>query len=217
MTALATDFRREEPLSERTLDTLRHAVRTAGADADVVVVSLHSHARRKDPRTPPEFLVRTCRDVVDSGAHVVVVHGPHVMRPIEFYRGGLICYGLGSLVLRPDDAAQPAEAYTTRGLRPGDGQGLTEHRLRELAASGEDCTALVVEVTVEDGTARRVELHPALLDTDPRSPSVGLPAPVAPAGMAAAKSTLGMLGAELTDLPRGILAALGRISASSRG
>jgi hypothetical protein len=34
--------------------------------------------------------------VIDAGADLVVGHGPHVLRPLEFYRGRLIAYSLGN-------------------------------------------------------------------------------------------------------------------------
>jgi hypothetical protein len=36
--------------------------------------------------------------VIDAGADVVVGHGPHVLRGMEFYRGRLIAYSLGNFV-----------------------------------------------------------------------------------------------------------------------
>ena len=34
--------------------------------------------------------------VVDAGADVVIGHGPHVLRGMEWYRGRLIAYSLGN-------------------------------------------------------------------------------------------------------------------------
>jgi poly-gamma-glutamate capsule biosynthesis protein CapA/YwtB (metallophosphatase superfamily) len=34
--------------------------------------------------------------VVDAGADLVIGHGPHVMRAMEFYKGRLIAYSLGN-------------------------------------------------------------------------------------------------------------------------
>ncbi|WP_330275545.1 CapA family protein [Lentzea sp. NBC_00516] len=205
-------FHREESVDENSLNVLLDAVRKVRSESRVVLVSVHCHARERDPHTPPAFLVGACRALVDAGADVVVAHGPHVARPVEIYRGRLICYGLGSLLLRPDDAAQPAEVYAAHGLRPGDGPGLTARRLRGLAAGGEDCSALVVDATVEGGALRRVDVHPVLLDTDPGSPSAGLPR-----RLSAAESDLVLerSGVARLDVPRGLVVA--GVSASPRG
>jgi Bacterial capsule synthesis protein PGA_cap len=82
-------------------------VRQAAARADVVVVNMHAGAegtahahlpardehylgeRRGDP-------VAFARAVVDAGADLVVGHGPHLLRALEWYRGRLIAYSLGN-------------------------------------------------------------------------------------------------------------------------
>ena len=46
---------------------------------------------------PADFLRSLFHDAIDSGADVVVTHGPHVLRGIEIYKGKPIFYGLGSL------------------------------------------------------------------------------------------------------------------------
>jgi hypothetical protein len=40
--------------------------------------------------------MRFSRAVVDAGADLVVGHGPHVLRGMEWYRGRLIAYSLGN-------------------------------------------------------------------------------------------------------------------------
>jgi hypothetical protein len=36
--------------------------------------------------------------VIDAGADLVVGHGPHVLRGLEFYRGKLIAYSMGNFL-----------------------------------------------------------------------------------------------------------------------
>jgi hypothetical protein len=40
--------------------------------------------------------MKFARTVVDAGADLVVGHGPHVLRGMEFYEGRLIAYSLGN-------------------------------------------------------------------------------------------------------------------------
>jgi capsule synthesis protein PGA_cap len=47
---------------------------------------------------PRGDLRRWARAVVDAGADVVIGHGPHVLRGMEFYRGRLISYSLGNFL-----------------------------------------------------------------------------------------------------------------------
>lgn len=85
----------------------RALVRRAGADADLIVVNMHIGAEGAS-RThvvpgPETFLgesrgdpIRFAHAVVDAGADLVVGHGPHVLRGMEFYRGRLIAYSMGN-------------------------------------------------------------------------------------------------------------------------
>ena len=82
-------------------------VRLADRWADVVVVTMHAGAEGHDrghvPNGPETHLGENRGDlrafshaVVDAGADLVVGHGPHVLRGLEWYRGRLIAYSLGN-------------------------------------------------------------------------------------------------------------------------
>lgn len=77
--------------------------------ADLVVVTFHGGAEGLAATHVPEIaeslgkeprgdLRRWARAVIDAGADVVVGHGPHVLRGMEFYRGKLIAYSLGNFL-----------------------------------------------------------------------------------------------------------------------
>jgi len=75
--------------------------------ADLVVVQAHMGAEGTD-RTRVTFETETffgenrgnpvafSRAMVDAGADLIVGHGPHVLRGMEFYKGKLIAYSLGN-------------------------------------------------------------------------------------------------------------------------
>jgi hypothetical protein len=89
------------------LDHSRAIVRRAQEQADLVVVQVHmgaegsgqGHVRpgnelffgenRGDP-------IAFSHAVIDAGADVVIGHGPHVLRGMQFYKGRLIAYSLGN-------------------------------------------------------------------------------------------------------------------------
>ena len=82
-------------------------VRKAGRLADVVVVTIHAgaeggehqHVTRGTERYLGENrgnVVRFSHAVVDAGADLVVGHGPHVLRGMEWYKRRLIAYSLGN-------------------------------------------------------------------------------------------------------------------------
>lgn len=85
----------------------RRLVRKAAGRADIVIVTFHGGAEgvgetHVDPG--PEYfagenrgdLIRFSRAVVDEGADLVVGHGPHVLRGMEWYRDRLIAYSMGN-------------------------------------------------------------------------------------------------------------------------
>jgi hypothetical protein len=85
----------------------KRLVRKASREADVVVVTMHAGAegrsRQHVTRRTELFLgenrgnpARFAHAVVDAGADLVVGHGPHVLRGMEWYRGRLISYSLGN-------------------------------------------------------------------------------------------------------------------------
>jgi hypothetical protein len=89
------------------LTTATALVRAAAAEHDLVVVSFHGGAEGSKalhvPRGRELFfgedrgdLRAFSRAVVDAGAHLVIGHGPHVVRGMEFYKGRLIAYSLGN-------------------------------------------------------------------------------------------------------------------------
>jgi len=89
------------------VDAAAEVVKKAASEADIVVVQVHMGAEgsamthvkpgteiyvgenRGDP-------IKFARAMVDAGADLIVGHGPHVLRAMEFYKGRLIAYSLGN-------------------------------------------------------------------------------------------------------------------------
>jgi poly-gamma-glutamate capsule biosynthesis protein CapA/YwtB (metallophosphatase superfamily) len=89
------------------IPTARRLVREAAANADVVVVTMHAGAEGSDKThvrpgsevflgEPRGDSMAFSRAVVDEGADLVLGHGPHVMRGMEFHKGRLIAYSMGN-------------------------------------------------------------------------------------------------------------------------
>lgn len=66
------------------------------AGADRVVVNFHWGTERAVK--PGDSDRRLAHLAVDAGADVVVGHHPHVLQPVETYRGKIIAYSLGNLI-----------------------------------------------------------------------------------------------------------------------
>ena len=89
------------------LDQARSVIEAAQEQADLVVVQVHMGAEGSDEqhvkpgtetfhgenRGDP---ITFSHAVIDAGADLVVGHGPHVLRGMEFYNGKLIAYSLGN-------------------------------------------------------------------------------------------------------------------------
>ncbi len=89
------------------VETARQVVSQAKKRSDLVVVSYHGGAEGTGAQHVPyntEIFVGEARGnlrvfthaVIDSGADLVLGHGPHVMRGMEIYKGRLIAYSLGN-------------------------------------------------------------------------------------------------------------------------
>ncbi len=115
------------PASVATVDSLRRRV-------DVLVVTFHGGAEGAAAVNVPvvaESLGREPRGdlrawahaVIDAGADVVVGHGPHVLRGIEFWKGKPIVYSLGNFA-------------TYRGFNLAGPQALTGVLQLDLAGDG---------------------------------------------------------------------------------
>ncbi|ADD41730.1 CapA family protein [Stackebrandtia nassauensis DSM 44728] len=89
------------------LNLVSQLVSAAAERADVVVVSMHLGAEGVDARHTPEgpetFYGEDRGDsraathaAVDAGADLVLGHGPHVLRGMEFYKDRLIAHSLGN-------------------------------------------------------------------------------------------------------------------------
>jgi hypothetical protein len=85
----------------------KRLVRKAARSADIVIVSMHAGAEgsdRQHVRSGTEIFLgenrgqvkRFSRAVIDAGADLVVGHGPHVLRGMEWYKVRLIAYSLGN-------------------------------------------------------------------------------------------------------------------------
>jgi poly-gamma-glutamate synthesis protein (capsule biosynthesis protein) len=94
-------------------------VRNAGAQADLVVVSLHFGIRYSRPPTPRQR--RLAQVAIQAGADLVVGHHAHVWQPVEIYQGVPILYGLGNFAFGSANR-QAEEGLLARVT-------LTEHRL----------------------------------------------------------------------------------------
>ena len=108
---------RTEPM-KRDLDEIAAVVKSAATLADYVVVSIHAHESGRAGMTePPQFLPTFAHAVVDAGADLFVVHGPHVLRGIEVYKGKPIMYSLANFIFQNETVLRyPSDNYEEQNL-----------------------------------------------------------------------------------------------------
>jgi poly-gamma-glutamate synthesis protein (capsule biosynthesis protein) len=94
------------------VEAMARWVGDARSRADIVMVSLHTHEQGATPEDPPDFVPPFCRRMIDAGADLVVGHGPHLLRGMEFHRGRPIFYSLGNFIAQNELVARlPADSY----------------------------------------------------------------------------------------------------------
>jgi poly-gamma-glutamate synthesis protein (capsule biosynthesis protein) len=91
------------------------SVKTARANSDLVVFSVHAHETASaDPEDirPADYLPPLFHELIDAGADVVVRHGPHALLGVEIYKGRPIFYGMGSFMFQVGDRKRQFHGFT---------------------------------------------------------------------------------------------------------
>ncbi len=84
---------------EEDMKRVEKAIYEARLQADYIMVSVHSHQISGDAKeNPAQFLKDFAHRCIDAGAHAIIGHGPHLLRPIEVYKDCPIFYSLGDFV-----------------------------------------------------------------------------------------------------------------------
>lgn len=81
-------------------------VRTAKSNSDVVVVLLHSGYEFLQEPSPPQ--IASARAAIDAGASLVISHHSHLLQGVEYYRDGVIAYGLSNFAFDMDGSPDSA-------------------------------------------------------------------------------------------------------------
>ena len=84
-------------------------IRNASLQADYVVVTSHSH---ESTVVPPPWLSGWIKKCLDAGATTYVIHGPHLLRGIEIYKGKPIFYSLANFIFQNETIdPMPSDNY----------------------------------------------------------------------------------------------------------
>ena len=110
-------------MNKRDMERIKTAIKDAKFQADIVLISVHAHETEgKTKENVPEYLKEFAHFCIDSGAHAVIGHGPHLLRPFEIYKGFPVFYSLGDFILHLENCRiMPYEYYEQYGLTPDAG------------------------------------------------------------------------------------------------
>lgn len=196
------------------IERVKKAIYEAQLQADYIMVSIHSHQLSGDAKEcPSQFLIDFAHTCIDCGAHAVVGHGPHLLRPIEVYKNCPIFYSLGDFILQLYNVElAPADFFAKQGMP----SNATVHEL--LAKRSKDFTrglmtdkrmfisVLPMWETDADGKLTSLMLLPIELKMEGHKSEIGLPRVASPD---AVLSYLGEMsapyGVKLTAMDDGLI------------
>ncbi len=165
------------------LERILASIREAKSQADYVLVSFHGHENEEgDNERPAQFLRTFSRACIDGGAAAILGHGPHILRGIEMYHGGVIFYSLGNFLFENDTTThQPSDFYEKYGMPVNStaGQGMDKRSKNNtigLASNPKVYESVLPGVTFEDGKLTSVTLYPVEMGFNLPRYSKGLPA-----------------------------------------
>ena len=175
---------REIVCNPNDLARLDKAIFEAKLVSDQIIVAIHSHQL---DGTSKENISQFIRDfahrAIDQGADAVVGHGPHLLRPMEIYKGKPIFYSLGDFVLQNENIPfMPEDYYTEKGLT----SDATMHEVfakrsnnftRGLQTDRRMFESVIPRWEVKDGKITKLELLAIELGFGKGRSQGGLPAP----------------------------------------
>lgn len=155
------------------MERIKKAIYEAQMASDYILVSIHSHDLSGSKKeSPAEFLQEFAKACIDAGAHAVIGHGPHLLRPIEIYNGRPIFYSLGDFAIHNECIPYaPEEAYALQGLTSDNtmrelfydrSAGYTRGLMRDRRM----LESVVPYFEMEDGKLTHLELMPIELNFD---------------------------------------------------
>ena len=152
------------------MDRILGAIREARHVSNYVIISMHSHeVGGRSKEIPGDFYVEFAHRCIDAGAHAVIGHGPHLLRPVEIYHGRPIFYSMGNFYFQEEMTAfAPEDMYEKYHLTSDAGmEGLyrtrTKNFTRGLMEDKRVFEAVVPYFEMEGETLTRLELLPISL------------------------------------------------------
>ena len=156
--------------NEKDMDRLEQAIYEAKSQADYIIVSIHAHqVGGTSKESVPAFLEEFSHRCIDLGAHTVIGHGPHLLRPIEMYKGKPIFYSLGDFFLHNESFNYAPEDFFTKYGLTSDDPLCEVYRTRSrnytcgLLTDNRMLESVIPYFEIDDGKITKLELLPIQL------------------------------------------------------
>lgn len=168
--------------NEEDLARVKKAIFEAQLQANYILISLHHHEMGPGSNElPPDFVEEFAHFCIDAGAHAVIGHGPHLLRPVEVYKNRPIFYSLGDFILQLYSVpVAPEDFYAKQNLTSDS----TVHELlakrsadfsRGLMEDPVMSEAVVPYWEMENGELTKLELLPVICRKQENRSVSGLP------------------------------------------
>lgn len=106
---------------EGDMKRIEDAIAEARFMADYVVVAMHNHELHgRSKETVDPVSIEFSHRCIDSGADAVIGTGPHLLRPLEIYRGKPIFYCLGDFIIQLETILRAPEDMFAKQKLSGD-------------------------------------------------------------------------------------------------
>lgn len=100
-------------MDEKDLNDFLISVRGGKPYSDFLIATVHAHESYGNRDKLANFLPVLAHKAIDSGADVFLVHGSHVLGPIEIYKNRVVAYGLGNFFWSDIQGPLSYELYAT--------------------------------------------------------------------------------------------------------
>ena len=169
-------------INKADMKRIERAIEEAAFYADYVIVSLHSHDRFfEENYLPAKHVENFAHRCIDCGAHVILGHGPHLLRPFELYKERPIFYSLGDFLLQLENCElAPEEFYEKFNLTSDSSMyELFKARTKDFTCGLQRqqvmMEAIVPFFEMEDGKLKSLEVIPIELGLGMSHSKIGLP------------------------------------------
>lgn len=161
---------------------LEQAIYEAKTQADCIIVSIHAHqVGGASKESVPGFLEEFAHRCIDLGAHAVIGHGPHLLRPIEIYKGLPIFYSLGDFFLHNESFNYAPEDFFAKYGLTSDDPLCEVYRKRSrnytcgLLTDNRMLESVIPYFEIENGKLTKLELFPIELGIGEPRYRIGTP------------------------------------------